>query len=97
MRLARAFLSAAMLLAVSAHAESKDLLPLEHRTYVLEGYDAVDAPFAAILEYDGSTFSGPHSSACVSEVLDHEGAKFRIRTTCFADGDGTPGAPYPVN
>jgi hypothetical protein len=94
MRIAQTLLAAAMLVAASAHAETKDLLPLAHGTYVREGYDAEDAPFAAILEFDGSTFSGAHSSACVSEVLDHDGAKYRVRTTCFAEGDGTPAAPY---
>ena len=94
MRIVQALLAAGMLVAVSAHAETKNLLPLEHGTYVREDFDATDAPFAAIIEYDGSTFAGPHSSACVSEVLDHDGAKYRIRTTCFAEGDGTPAAPY---
>jgi hypothetical protein len=92
--LAQTLFVAGMFVAASAHAGSKDILPLQHGTYVREGYDAEDPPFAAILEFDGSTFSDPHSSACVSEVLDHDGAKYRVRTTCFAAGDGTPAAPY---
>ena len=96
MRVAPAFVALGMLLAVSAQApaQAKDLLPLAHGTYVREEFDAVDPPFAAILEYDGSTFSGPHASACASRILDHDGAKYRISTTCSAQGDGTPAVPY---
>jgi hypothetical protein len=94
MRTTSTLATVGMLLAISGHAEAADILPLEHGTYVREGYDAASAPFAAILEYDGSTISGPHSSACVSEVLDHDGAKYRIKTTCFAEGDATPATPY---
>jgi hypothetical protein len=96
MRIAPAFVALGMFLAISAEApaEAKDLLPLAHGTYVREDFDAADAPFAAILEYDGSAFSGPHSSACVSKVLDHDGAKYRVSTTCSAAGDGSPAAPY---
>ncbi len=84
----------AMLLTMSAQAATSDLLPLAHGTYVREGYEAADAPLAAVLEYDGSTIAGAHSSACVSEVLEHDGAAYRIETTCRSAGDGTPATPY---
>jgi hypothetical protein len=96
MRIAPTLVALGMFLAASAQAQAatKDLLPLVHGTYVREGFDAVDPPFAAIVEYDGTTFSGPHSSACVSQVLDHDGAKYRVSTTCYGEGDGTPAVPY---
>jgi hypothetical protein len=94
MRAAHILVVAGLFFAVSAQAGAKDLLPIEHGTYVREGVDAADPPFAAIFEYDGATISGPHSSQCTSTVTSHEDEKYLLSTTCNALGDGTPAAPY---
>ena len=90
MRISNALIVAGLLSVVSAQVEARSLLPLEAGTYVREGVDVVDAPFAALVAYDGSAFSGPHSSACRSKLLSHRGATYRLSTTCEALGDGTP-------
>lgn len=94
MRIASALIAAGLLLTTTAHATSNDLLPIERGTYVRDGADATDPPFVAMLAYDGSSFSGPHSSACTSTLLEHRDANYRVSTTCLADGDGTPAAPH---
>ncbi len=94
MRIAHALVVAGFLTLSSNLAFAQDLLPVEHGTYVREGTSVDDAPFAAILEYDGTTIAGPHSSACRSTVVSREGNEYRVSTTCDALGDGTPATPY---
>lgn len=67
----------------------QDQLSLRHGTYVLTSVACKDAPFAAIMAWDGEAFSGPHSSKCRSSVQ-HHGNQFTVSTTCDALGDGTP-------
>jgi hypothetical protein len=94
MRLTNELIVAGLLVVGCAQAAAQDLLPVEHGTYVREGFSAEDPPFAAIIEYDGTTLSGPHSNACRSTVLSHHGKDYLLSTTCAALGDGTPAAPY---
>jgi hypothetical protein len=76
--------------AVSNHALAQDELSLKHGTYVLEGTGCKEPPFAAMMSWDGAGFSGPHDSRCTSSVLSHHGSEYRVRTTCAAQGDGSP-------
>lgn len=65
---------------------------LEHGDYVQEPLACKDAPFAAILSWNGIGFSDPHSSQCRSRIVTQSGNRYKFTTTCAALGDGTPDA-----
>ena len=72
-------------------------LTLTPGVYVREPAPCKGAPNAAIMSWDGAGFSGPHSSKCKSKVLQKNGAKYQVSTSCSAQGDGSPnpnGNPY---
>ncbi len=69
-----------------AHAAA----PILPGDYVREGYRCGDAPFAALLRYDGSAFSGPHERDCTTRVMGRSGWRYQLETTCRAAGDGSP-------
>ncbi len=80
--------AAVALIAFSAQAA----LPITPGAYVRDGVPCQDAPLAAVLAYDGKTFSGPHESDCATTVLSRRGQTYRLKTTCHAAGDGSPAA-----
>ena len=65
-------------------------LPIAQGAYVAKGdRPCLTAPFADVITYDGVGLGDPHSSRCVSEVLETNGRRYRVKTTCRAMGDGT--------
>ena len=77
----------------AAQAAHGAALPLEAGVYVRDGVPCHDAPFAALIQYDGASFSGPHSSDCTTTVVNRNGAKsYSLQTTCHAAGDGSAAA-----
>lgn len=87
MKLSRTVLTITALLASGAACASS--LPLTRGDYVIAGQPCRDAPFAAMVRFDGQGFNGPHSSQCRSTVVARSGKTYRIRTQCAALGDGT--------
>jgi len=85
--------AATMTLALAAGAASAATLPIIAGTYVRDKYACRDAPFAALRDFDGRSFSGAHSSDCDTFILRRHGSNYTIRTTCKAEGDGTPMQP----
>ncbi len=83
----------AVLLATSGPAVAATIVPLQTGTYVLAGTPCRDAPFAAIMRYDGKGLSDPHSAQCRSRILTRSGRRYRVATTCRANGDGSPATP----
>lgn len=71
-------------------------LPLARGDYVIAGQSCREAPFAAMMRFDGRGFSGPHASQCTSVVLSRAGKAYRVRTTCNALGDGTRTRPSAI-
>lgn len=69
------------------------IVPLRSGTYVLSGTSCRDAPFAATMRYDGKGLSDPHSAQCRSRILQRSGNRYRVSTTCRANGDGSPATP----
>ena len=67
-----------------------DELSLKRGTYVREGSECKEPPFAAMMSWDGIGFAGPHSSKCKTRVLSRHGNQFSVSTACNAIGDGTP-------
>ena len=59
----------AVLLATSGPAVAATIVPLQTGTYVLSGTPCRDAPFAAMMRYDGKGLSDPHSAQCRSRIL----------------------------
>jgi hypothetical protein len=79
-----------------AHAVDAPL-PLNSGTYVVSSdKPCQDAAFAAVIVFDGHSFSGPHDSQCESTILGQQGRSYRVKTTCRALGDGTPITPSTV-
>jgi hypothetical protein len=78
------------LFATSLVSSSQDQLSLRHGVYVRSETPCKDAPNAAIIVWDGSEFSGAHSSKCTSHVNHRDGSRFQISTSCLAQGDGSP-------
>lgn len=81
--------SAALLFLPLAASSSDQPLVLKHGVYV-RGPSCKDAPNAEMLVWDGKGFSGAHSSQCTSEIMRQSGARFQVKTTCLALGDGAP-------
>ena len=73
----------------SAPAGAAEPLPLEHGAYVMADTPCRDAPFAAMMTYDGRGFGGPHDSRCVSTVVSRSAGTYRVATTCSGAGDGS--------
>ena len=69
------------------------VLPLRYGTYVLSRTPCRDAPFAAMMRFDARGLSDPHSVQCRSRVLARSGNRYRVSTTCRANGDGSPATP----
>ncbi len=85
--------AAALFVEVATTAQAR-ILPLAPGTYVRDGVQCRNAPFAAMLSFDGKALSDPHSSACVTILLRRQGKRFGLSTTCSANGDGSPATPY---
>ena len=66
-------------------------LPLKQGIYVEEHEQCKGAPNAAILSWDGFTFSGAHSSRCRSQIAHVEKNRYQVKLTCSARGDGSHG------
>lgn len=81
-------LAAASLFAIPSLALGAATLPLQPGTYVREGSECVDPPFAAMMTYDGKAFSDPHSHDCRSTIVSRKGADYVVRTNCIAAGVG---------
>ena len=89
--LVRGILSAA---ALTGGAQAATL-PIRHGDYVRDGVPCRDAPFAALMHYDGQSFSGPHASACTAMLLRRPGPRtYSLKSTCRAAGDGSPNGAY---
>jgi hypothetical protein len=67
-------------------ASATDLLSIHHGTYSSTTCD--DAPNAALLDYDGRSLTGAHTSACVTRVLRHAHDEYILRETCPAEQAG---------
>lgn len=65
-------------------------MSLRHGIYVDQSVSCKEAPLASMRSWDGVGFSGPHSSRCTSQMVNHHGNEFRVTTSCAALGDGTP-------
>ncbi len=87
--LSRIAMRAAWILIPCFALAQQDQLSLKHGTYVVEGSSCKEPAFAAMMSWDGTGFSGPHASKCVSRVLSHQGNEFSVSTTCSALGDST--------
>jgi hypothetical protein len=81
------------LLAASGPVHGASVLPLRSGTYVLSGTPCRDAPFAAMMRFDSKGLSDPHSAQCRSRILARSGSRYRLTTTCRANGDGSPATP----
>jgi hypothetical protein len=88
-RLFSAILSSALILVPLAAFSGDQPLSLKHGLY-MRGRLCKGAPNAEILAWDGSGFSGAHSSQCTSQAQHQNGARYQIKTTCLKLGDGTP-------
>jgi hypothetical protein len=89
-------LAAWMLIPFAASSQDQHLT-IKPGVYVREPAQCKGAPNASILSWDGTGFSGPHSSKCTSTVLRKNGKKYEISTSCSALGDGSPnpsGTPF---
>ena len=87
-------LSAICLAALASGAQAASL-PIKRGAYVRDGVPCRDAPFAALMQYDGKSFSGPHESDCTTLVRGRPGPRtYLLKTTCRAAGDGTPNESY---
>lgn len=64
-------------------------LDLGSGNYVLDGVACQDPPNAAILSWDGFTFSGAHSSQCRSKIVHLDKNRYRVNLSCSARGDGS--------
>lgn len=80
-------------LAASTNPVSAKGLPLRSGTYVQSDTPCRDAPFAAMMSYDGKGIGDPHSAQCLSRILARHGNRYRVSTTCRANGDGSPAKP----
>ncbi len=87
---ARWALGAAWIFVASSGLAQKNQLSLKHGTYVLADSGCADPPFAAMMFWNGTGFSGAHASKCTTHVLSHRGNHYKVSTTCTALGDGTP-------
>lgn len=87
----RPIVLAAALFATVAQAAGP--LAIRSGDYVLADTPCREAPFAALMHYDGHALSGPHESACTTRLLGRTGGDVRLATTCRALGDGTPAKP----
>ena len=63
---------------------------LKPGVYVQQKQPCKGAPNAAIMVWDGTAFSGAHSSHCASHILRRDPAHFQVSTVCSALGDGSP-------
>jgi hypothetical protein len=88
----KSLLFVAALAATSPLLASKGL-PLHSGTYVQSGTPCRNAPFAAMMSYDGKGLGDPHSAHCRSRILARNGDRYRVSTTCRANGDGSPTTP----
>jgi hypothetical protein len=88
--IARTIIGAAWLFVPFIAFSQDPPLSLKHGVYVNAEARCRGAPNAGILFWDGTGFSGAHSSRCKSRVLKQSGARFQIDTTCKALGDGSP-------
>lgn len=84
-----ATLMTALVMPLAAVAQSAPL-SLKQGVYVARPYPCKGAPNTAILQWDGTGFSGAHSSKCTTRVLSHVGTRYDLSTTCSAMGDGSP-------
>lgn len=91
-----ASLSLLLVALCAAPAVAAEPLPLKHGQYVMTDTPCRDAPFAAIMTYDGRGLGDPHDSRCVSSVAGRSADTYRIATTCSAAGDGSPVPPTTV-
>jgi hypothetical protein len=83
-------LASLALLALPLMAGSADQhLSLKVGVYVRAESPCRGAPNAAILSWNGTGFSGAHSSQCKSHVEHQDGTRFAINTRCAALGDGS--------
>lgn len=77
-----------------ARAGEAPLLPLDAGTFVIASYPRCEeAPLAGVMSFDGHSLVGPHDSNCRTEIIERDGARYRVRTSCRADGAGQPEIP----
>jgi hypothetical protein len=81
-----AIAAATWLIAVQAQAD--DVVRLKHGEYVLAEVSCQDAPFAAIVSYDGKGFGDPHSHDCHSHLTGRDGSGMKVETNCVNSGQG---------
>ena len=66
-------------------------LPIAKGSYVARSDSPCQsAAFADVVNFDGMGFGDPHSSKCISTVLESYGRHYRVDTVCRAMGDGAP-------
>ncbi|WP_184418212.1 hypothetical protein [Rhodanobacter sp. MP7CTX1] len=86
-----------MIFAVGFAHAADALLPINTGAYVVSSRKACEgAAFAAVITFDGRSFSGPHDSDCQTIILGQHGLSYSVKTTCRAFGDGTPTVPSTV-
>ena len=87
--LKRSIAMAALLIPLIAVAQS-GMPPLKRGVYVATPFACKGAPNAAIMDWDGTGFSGAHSTRCTTHVLSSAGTTYKVSTKCLALGDGSP-------
>lgn len=86
----KAIITSTCLLTTGLIVAQQTHFSLQHGDYVQEPLACKDAPFAAMMSWNGIGFSDPHSSQCRSRVATQSSNRYHLITTCAALGDGTP-------
>ena len=87
-------LSIAAAMSLLGGISAQAAVPITPGDYVRDGVQCRDAPFAALLKFDGKAFSGVHESDCATTVISRTGRRYALKSTCRAAGDGKPQTPY---
>jgi len=88
-------LSTALLLTAAVGAlASQSAVPVKSGVYVRDGVACRDAPFAALLTYNGKAFLGPHDGDCTSVLLRRTGRRYELEMTCRAVSEARPRVDY---
>lgn len=68
-------------------------IPLKAGDYGVVYLACANEPNAAIMSFDGRTFSYPHATKCTDTITGPSAGVLSISETCSALGDGSPTKP----